>query len=501
MTIPFSRYVRITSGVAASVGVATRDLIGRIFSTSALLSPDAVLEFTDAGTVGEYFGTASDEYARALSYFAYQSPSFGIPKRLSFARYSPSGNGAQVYGAQPAPLATLNLATAGAFDLVFNGDVFPVSGVDLSGAASNTAAAALVQTAIRAVAGSNTAAATVTYDAVNQRFVFSTNFVADVVMSVDVSGSGNNDLATALGWVGADAILIAGTLAQTPSDAFLRAENLTNSFGAFTFATSLTTAQHAELAALNAGRNVQYLYLAPVSAANAETVSAALIGFAGTGLTLSPIAGQFPEFLPAAIAAATDYAQRDATQNYMFKQQGGLTPSVTSGADADTYDALRVNYYGRTQTAGQFLDFYQRGLLCGSAGAPVDMNVYVNEMWLKDHVGAAIMSLLLSTGRVPANASGRGQILAVVQDSIDLALFNGTISVARTLTAAQKGFITSRTGDPLAWNQVQTAGYWVDAQIVPYTGPGGTTEYKAVYTLIYAKDDAIRAVEGFHNLV
>jgi len=501
VTIPFSRYVRITSGVAASVAVATRNLIGRIFSTSALLSPDAVLEFVDAGAVGEYFGTSSDEYARALSYFSYQSPSFGVPKRLSFARYSPSGNGAQVYGATPVPLATLNLATAGSFDLTFNGTVSPVSGVDLSGAASNTAAAALIQTAIRAVPGSNTAAATVVYDAIAQRFVLSTNFVADVTVSVSVSGAGNNDLATALGWASADALLIAGTLAQTPSDAFLRAENLTNSFGAFTFSTALTISQHAELAALNAGRNVAYLYLAPVTAATAETTSAALIGFAGTGLTLSPVAGQFPEFLPAAIAAATDYGQRDAVVNYMFKQLGGLAPAVSSNEDADTYDALRVNYYGRTQTAGQFLDFYQRGLLCGSAGAPVDMNVYVNEMWLKDAVGAAIMALLLSTGRVPANASGRGQILAVVQDSINAALFNGTISVGDTLTAAQKAFITTRTGDPLAWNQVQTSGYWVDAQIVPYTGPGGTTEYKAVYTLIYAKDDAIRAVDGFHNLV
>ena len=64
-----------------------------------------------------------------------------------------------------------------------------------------------------------------------------------------------------------------------------------------------------------------------------------------------------------------------------------------------------------------------------------------------------------------------------------------------------KVFVTQQTGDPLAWLQVQNIGYWVDATIVAFVGPGNTTEYKAVYTLIYSKDDAIRSVEGTHSLV
>jgi hypothetical protein len=164
-------------------------------------------------------------------------------------------------------------------------------------------------------------------------------------------------------------------------------------------------------------------------------------------------------------------------------------------------DALRVNYYGRTQTAGQVLEFYQRGLLMGPQSAPLDMNVYANEQWLKDAIGASLMSLLLSSNRVPANAAGRGMILAVVQEGIDSALNNGTISVGKSLTQAQKLFVTQQTNDALAWHQVQDVGYWVDATIVPYVGPGGTQEYKAVYSLIYSKDDAVRLVEGTHSLV
>ena len=70
MTIPFSKYVRITSGVGASVGVRQRDLIGRLFTASAIVSPNAVLEFTDAASVGDYFGTTSGEYLRAAWYLS-----------------------------------------------------------------------------------------------------------------------------------------------------------------------------------------------------------------------------------------------------------------------------------------------------------------------------------------------------------------------------------------------------------------------------------------------
>ena len=112
MTIPFSKYVRITSGVGASVGVRQRDLIGRLFTASAIVSPNAVLEFTDAASVGDYFGTTSGEYLRAAWYFAYTSPTLGTPRRISFARYSASGNGAQVYGATHVPLCLLYTSDA-----------------------------------------------------------------------------------------------------------------------------------------------------------------------------------------------------------------------------------------------------------------------------------------------------------------------------------------------------------------------------------------------------
>lgn len=505
MTIRFGKYVQITSGVGGSSGVRQRDLIGRLFTTAAILSPGSVFEFTDPASVGEFFGLSSAEYTRAVSYFSFVSPgAFSAPRKLSFARYSPSGNGTQVYGGDPAALSQLVLATAGGLALIFNGGAaIDVSGVDLSAATSLADVATAMTTAIQASSvDPNVTAAVVSYDATAGRFVFSSNNIDASTVEVESTASGVFDLATALAWLpSTGALYVNGTAPQTPQTAFIEAANVSNNFGSFTFMQSLTIEQHATLAQLNTTYNVQYQYHVGVSRANYETWAAALAGFAGTGVTLSPFANEFPEMFPMIQLAATDYSLRDAVSTYMFKQLGGLTPSVTTDLESDTLDALRVNYYGETQTAGQKLSFYQRGFLMGGPTAPVDMNVYANEQWFRDHLGAALMSLLLSASRISANVAGRGRVLAVIQDSIDLALLNGTISVGKTLTAPQRADVTQRTGNPRAFYQIQSNGYWVDATIVPYVGPGGVQEYKIVYSIIYSKDDAIRFIQGTHSLI
>ena len=249
----------------------------------------------------------------------------------------------------------------------------------------------------------------------------------------------------------------------------------------------------------------------PVSGTNIPTgtVVTSLVG--STGITISNAATgsatelltfttlQFPEQFPMMIEAATNYQAQNSVQNYEFQQVAGLTPSVTDDATANSYDAINVNYYGQTQQAGTAIAFYQQGLLQGASvsGVITDMTAYTNEIWLKDAATVVLMNLLLSVNQVPANNYGVNLILAVLQGVINQALLNGTISVGKTLTIAQQMYITSATGDSLAWHQVQNNGYWVDVVI---TNPS-TNVYVATYVLIYSKDDVIRKVTGTHTLI
>lgn len=496
MSISINRYVDITSGVGGGGTVAQRELIGRLFNDNPLIPNDAIIEFTEADDVSLYFGSQSAEYARALLYFSFISKNITRPKKLSFARWSKLASEARIYGARVSTaLAAFQAINAGAFTLSVGGQVAAVNNLDLSGAVSLAGVAALVQTAIRAQVGSQFANALVTYDAVAGTF----NFVSSVQAAAPISINVTN-LGTLLGW-NAGAVLSPGAAVQTISQALAASVDGSNNFGSFAFIPALSNGEILEAAQWNAARNVEFMFCARVSAATAAAVSASCIGLAGTALTLATLADQYDELAPMIIMAATDYTRRNGVQNYMF-QQLALGPKVLTNADADFYDALRVNYYGNTQTAGQQINFYQRGVLMGGNTAPVDMNTYANEEWFKDRAQSQLMSLMLLLPRLPANVSGRGAVLASLQECIDNALFNGVISIGKPLTQNQKLYITDQSGDELAWHQVQNAGFWVTATVVPTTNPqSGLPEYKIVYVLLYSKDDAVRKVEGTHILI
>lgn len=501
MAISFTRYVEITSGVGGGAGVRARDLILRLFSSNPIVPVDAIVEMTNANDVRTYFGSSSPEYARALFYFGFISKLIKAPEKISFARWAETSEEPRIFGrTAPHQVSSFTGISTGAIKLTIGAYTSDVTGIDWTSATTLSQVASILQTAIRAVTlgGTDWTSATVVYNAVDQRFELTGGNAGDLAIATAAPATGT-DVRAVLGW-DATAIFSPGTAVTTPVDSFAASVELSDNFGSFAFVSSLDLAEIVAMAQQNDTYNIKFMGLYPVALADAASYYAALSGFSGVGVTLSPLPTEYPELLPAAILAATDYGRRNSVQNYMF-QQAALTPSVVTNADADTLDENRVNYYGRTQTAGQNIDFYQRGVLMGLSTDPVDMNVYANEIWLKDAAGAAIMGLLLSLARVSANATGRGQILAILQSIIEQALFNGTISVGKPLNTTQKLFIGNITGDDNAWQQVFNLGYWLDCSIESYVTVDSRTEYKAVYTLIYSKDDAIRKVEGSHVLI
>ena len=501
MAISFKRYVDITSGVGGGVGVRVRDLILRLFSSSTLVPEKTVIEMDNATDVGTYFGTSSAEYLRAVFYFGFISKLITAPKKISFSRWADAAAAARIYGkVKTFAVSSFTSITTGSFKLTLGAYTGDVTGINFSSATTLSNIASTLQTAIRAVTagGADWTSATVTYNATAQRFELVGGVVGAEAVATAAAASGV-DIRALLGW-DATATFSPGVAAQEPLDAFIASAELSDNFGSFAFIPTVTQSQSLAVATQNDTYNVKFMQLIGIAAADAASYYGAFSGLSGVAVTLSPNAAEYPELLPAAILAATDYTRRNSVQNYMY-QQATLSPSVLNNTDANSMDAARVNYYGRTQTAGQFIDFYQRGVLMGLASDPVDMNTYANEMWFKDAAGAAIMSLLLSLARVSANSTGRGQLLGILQSVIEQATFNGTISIGKPLTTVQKLYIGNLTGDANAWQQVFTLGYWIDCVLQSYVTIDGRTEWKAVYTLIYIKDVSIRKVEGSHFLI
>jgi len=499
MTINMRRYVDITSGVGGGATVRQRELIGMLFTTDPRVPVDAVVEMESASDVMSYFGAGSPEYLRAAFYFDFVSKTITAPKKIAFTRYSPDATAAAIYGSRAVlTMSTWKAITAGSLTLIVGGVTSALTALDFSAAVSLADVASTLQAAIRQQTGAAFTAATVAFDVSRAAF----NFTSGATGKADIAigSSGATDIAGKLGWTGSLTVFSPGTDAEEPVEAFTRSADRNNNFGSFAFIPVLTLEQIVAVAQANSGRNVEFMYCIRTTAEDAQAVNAALIDLSGVGVTLAPNEAEYDEMAPMILLAATDYTRRNGTQNYMY-QQFNLTAKVDSNLDADYYDPLRVNYMGVTQTGGQLIKFYQRGVMMGVATAPVDMNIYANEMWFKDTASAALMTMLLALPKVPANTDGRGQVIAILQGPIEAALSNGTISVGKALTIPQRLYVTQMTGDEDAWHQVQAMGYWLDCAMQSYTTEDGRTEWKAVYVLIYSKDDLVRKIEGTHILV
>lgn len=384
--------------------------------------------------------------------------------------------------------------------LIVNGQFFPQPGY------ATTTPGSLVETPVQSV---------ITSDSLSTNFgsFDFMPFMAPAVLTggsatVPFAATGNLYVGMAVEGVGIPAGTAIGVITTNTSFTLVSAVDLVTPVNATVSGTEtlsffLSLAQSEAIATWVKGKNVTYMYMLPVNVGNATTWQMGLMGIAGTGISLEAaqplFPNEYPEMLPMAIFAATNYSYANSVVNYEFQQISGLTPSVSDLNSAIAYNNKSINYYGVTQVAGQLISFYQQGVLQGLATDPIDMNTYANEIWLKDAIGAAALNLLLTVNQVPANNAGRSMLMAVIQNVINQALFNGTISVGKKLQTSQIVYVGEITNDPNAWLQVQNQGYWIDIVFTPQaTNP---VTYAAVYTLVYSKDDTIRKVIGNDILI
>ena len=495
MPIKQTRYVDIASAVIGASAVPMRKLTARLFSTNPKIPTGKVLEFT-SGQVDELLGIDAPEAHFARQYFSYVSPApVSKPKELQIAAYEPVGRAPTLFGAKAAALVDLKIITDGTLSVTIGAVTKSYKDIDLSEAKSYSDIASTIQSKLNAESEPQFSSSYLTFNALESAFELSGGVQESASISVEYSA-----LAEAMGLSSGTAS--EGNPAQTPLEAFIVAEQVSDSFGSATFLDEMPLEQAVALAQYVSGENVKYQLHLNVSKNKVEDFSAALMGTASVGLNLKTDDSFFIQALPMAVMAATDYDRTNATTNYMFRQFSIAFPAqVTTDKDADRYDKLRVNYYGETAVAGSQIRFYQRGFLCGGPSNPRDMSVHANEQWLKAYIAQQWFSVLLATRGVPANKDGEARELMVIAGAVTKALDNGTILAGKTLTEVQTLAIADASGDDLAWYDVQDKGYWYNAQIVESTGENGLPEYVMKYVLIYGKGDWVRKVEGSHNLV
>ena len=499
MAISQAKYVEIVSTTEPTTSVARRELIGRFYTSSDKLKTGDILDLTSLDSVALLFGNTSTEYNVADKYFRYISATNVRPTKIGFANFNPNGRKATLKATKaPATLEALKAVTAGAMKIDLGGVASDVTDINLSECADLAAVATAIQTAIRAVTanGEIWTAATVTYSATDSAFILQGGTIADSQIGYASAAASGTNLSAMIKWDEASApFLSAGTVAETPSEALARTMDINNNCGSFAFIDALTTEQIAAVASWNHSQNVEYMYSVAVSNVNYTTVQNAVKDYDGCALTYSLDGLSY--YMPMAIMAGTDYTSTSGTVIYMFRKFANETATVNSDALSTTLDALRINYYGQTQSSGQNLAFYQRGYL---QGAIADMGVYANEIWLKSEIRALSLSLLLNKNKIPANKAGEGLFRTALQSVLDTAIDNGTILANKSLTAEQKSAVLDITGEDDAYQLIEQNGYWIKVTTIQAV-VNGVTDYHLKYTLVYAKGDAIRKIEGLDILL
>ena len=147
-SIPIDFVASVTPAVVSAGGDGV-DVVGLLLTTNPTVPIGVVEDFATPELVGDYFGSASAEYAFAETYFTGYDGSPQKPAVLRVAQFPLAGVPPYLQGATLAtPLATLTALAAGTIKLTINGSVVTSGNINLSAATSYSQIASIIQTAL-----------------------------------------------------------------------------------------------------------------------------------------------------------------------------------------------------------------------------------------------------------------------------------------------------------------------------------------------------------------
>ena len=440
-TIPASQIVAVNPGVISSGG-SPLALNGVILSPNTLIPTGSVQPFNSAASVSDFFGPSSTEYALAQTYFMGNDNSTIKPNTLFFAPYNAANVAAWLQSGSFAgvTLAQLTALTAGTLIATVDGTAFTSATINLSGAASFTAAAGLITSAF-----TGTGHPVCTWDAVNSTFVLTSSTTGATSTMTYATGT----MATELLFTSATgAILSQGAVADTPATAMANVVANTQNWAAFMTLVEPDLAHKFLYAAWVNAQNNRYLYIewdtdAQAIVANAtEPFGVVVKADAYNGVLATYNTAALAAFVLGLIACI-NFSERNGRITAAFKTQSGFNPTVTNSQIATNLLANGYSFYGAYATANDEFNFFYNGQMPGEWKW---LDTYVNKIYLNAQFQLALLELLTNVGSIPYTPSGYSLIRAAMTDPIQQALNFGAIRAGVVLSAAQIAEVNNAAG-------------------------------------------------------
>ena len=488
MGISANQIVQVLPRILTGTG---NDLVfnGLVLDENTIIPSGKAISFSSADSVGEYFGTASDEYAMASIYFGGYNNSQIKPSLLYFYRLNPNGASPFVRGESlttATALVALKAISAGTLTVSVTGNEYELTGLDFSGATSLSDVANTVQTALVSAGATD---ATVSFSSVNNAFTIDAGVVGEDQSITVPTGTA----AVAMGFNDETATVSAGSDAQTVVDTMTA---LTSQFQNFVTFTTLDEPSDddalslAQWASAQASAGTMYLYVCWDSSkanldANSTTVIAEQLKSANVGATCVV----YPDNKKAAFimgtAASIAWDQRNGTLTFKFKAQDGLAADIDNTQHAVALEQHSVNFMGNYATRNDNFVFLANGEMLGQYSW---IDTYLNATWLCNSAQVQLMSMFQSNRRIPYNEAGYAIIRANLRDVIDRAVNNGVINPGVTLSNAQKSQLTQELGGDFS-DEIYQNGYYI--QVLDATANARQQRQSPPCNLVYTYGGAV----------
>ena len=467
MAIPASNIVEIIPQVLAGTGT---DLVfnGLVLSKSSLLQTGTPQVFSSSSSVGELFGTESEEYIFASIYFQGFTSSDVKPQGLYFYRYTEEAAAPWVQGDAVTPssaLAALKAITAGTFTVTLDGTEYTTTDIDLSSVTSLSEAASAVQTAVQASSEDEVVASlTVTYSSIDNTFTVTSGSAGEEHSITCPTG----DVAEAMGFAEDTATISAGADAMSLTETL---NTLVKSFQNFVTLTTIwepSDEEALELAswtATNAEEGTTFLTVIWDSDENnLDSTKTGTIADQLEENNAGYVTVVYPDFKVAAFimgtAASIDWDAYQGTITFAFKINSGLAASVTDEDSANALIARKVNFIGNYATRNDEFVWLYNGSMFGDWEW---IDAYINSIWLCNKLQVQIMSGFESAKRVPYTEAGYALIRSWCRDAIADGVNNGVIDVGVDLSETQKAELITELGADYS-DEIYNSGYYLQIE-------------------------------------
>lgn len=487
MTIPFSNLVNILPRTIGG-GLSGQDF-NALFLTENTDTPiDEVISLSSLSAVSDYYGVTSTEYKLAQKYFSADDNSTKKPSAVLFARFVNSEAGAFLRGAKLSKtISALQGITAGKLTLSIDGVKIEATDIDFS---SDNSFSDIANT----ITGKLNAKGTCAYSSLHNSFVI-TSATSGATSSITYAEVlGGEDVGATLGLTEASgAVISQGSNIETLTARLTKILTINQNFVSILPVWAESETESEELADFVNGKGTRFIY-AYTETSNAPTVGKSETCFAQLHNSNYGLACMFNSkdisAMMCGVVAGIDWSAYHGRKTLAYKQQAGLTASVTDEQIADNLIDNGYNFYGAYGNANNNLSLFQNGQISGSAKW---IDTYCGQIYIADSLQNAWINIMASVNAIPYNADGYALLRAAAQDTILAAINNGVIVKGVALSNAQKATVANEAGLDIS-EELETNGYYL--QILDPTAEVRANRGTPIANLWYTDGGSVQRINA-----